>query len=108
MSVKMDDVRTEGERARHAAITDGFAPTDVLDDLDTALIHMNSDTLDKIDTALRRMDQGQYGICSECGDDIASPRLLAVPFALRCVGCEDAYERGRSVARGLSQSSWKE
>ena len=49
-----------------------------------------------------RLEEGNYGYCFECGDEIAEQRLRALPFAVRCKDCEEAREvaeqRERSVA----------
>jgi DnaK suppressor protein len=57
-----------------------------------ALIQLKSETLKMIDTALRRIDQGDYGDCFECGREIAEARLRALPFAVRCRDCEAVRE----------------
>ena len=41
----------------------------------------------KIDAALRRIDEGEFGFCQKCGDDIAQARLDLDPTALTCVVC---------------------
>lgn len=41
--------------------------------------------LSKVNAALRRMETGNYGICTECGEDIEEGRLSAVPYASRCM-----------------------
>lgn len=46
-----------------------------------------------IDRALRRIDEGSYGLCSECGDPIAEARLKALPFAELCLKCQADYEK---------------
>ena len=109
MAVKRNDVRTGGERSR-ATMADECAPPDSLDDLDTALIEMSSQMLVRIDMAIRRIEQGQYGICVECAGEIAQARLRALPFAMRCRGCEEAHERKRAPAHSgrAVQSVWKE
>lgn len=43
--------------------------------------------------ALRRLHDGSYGRCADCGEDIDRQRLLAQPAALRCAGCQRAWER---------------
>ncbi|MEJ2728109.1 MAG: TraR/DksA C4-type zinc finger protein [Deltaproteobacteria bacterium] len=48
----------------------------------------------KIDTALTKMEEGDYGICEECGRRIAVRRLHAVPWAQRCVRCAATHEKG--------------
>ncbi|MGH0030744.1 MAG: TraR/DksA family transcriptional regulator [Myxococcota bacterium] len=43
--------------------------------------------LARIDAALARIEQGRYGTCDQCGDEIAIGRLEALPFATDCVDC---------------------
>ncbi|MGI9419242.1 MAG: TraR/DksA family transcriptional regulator [Geminicoccaceae bacterium] len=43
--------------------------------------------LDRIDAALRRLDDGSYGECAECGEPIAEKRLALDPSALLCIDC---------------------
>ena len=38
-----------------------------------------------VNAALRRMENGSYGICTECGEDIEAGRLSAVPYAFKCM-----------------------
>ena len=49
----------------------------------------------KISAALRRMDSGEYGLCTECGDEIASSRLDAYPYADECIDCAEFDEHKR-------------
>jgi RNA polymerase-binding transcription factor DksA len=39
------------------------------------------------------MRDGTYGECIDCGCDIPEERLLANPIAVRCVQCQDMFER---------------
>lgn len=48
-----------------------------------------------IERSLRRIEDGSYGICAECGVDIPAARLRAQPLAVRCVPCQNERERGR-------------
>jgi DnaK suppressor protein len=52
-----------------------------------------------IDEALARLDQGSYGVCAECGDEIGLERLKVLPFAVRCVDCESTRGRNAAVSR---------
>ena len=52
-----------------------------------------SKLMNKIEEALERIDQGDYGNCSSCGEDIAIKRLLARPVARLCIECKDEQER---------------
>jgi DnaK suppressor protein len=57
-------------------------------------IFLNRNTLDvkllrEVQGALRRLDQGDYGVCHECGEAISVKRLDAVPWAKYCVSCQE-------------------
>lgn len=41
----------------------------------------------KIRAALQRLDEGEYGYCTDCGDAIAPARLAADPAIARCLDC---------------------
>ena len=43
--------------------------------------------LKKIDAALMRIDDGEFGYCSECGEEIARKRLEIDPTTARCIAC---------------------
>jgi DnaK suppressor protein len=45
--------------------------------------------LQAIDDALRRIDQGTYGICRDCGEPIAAARLNAIPWTRVCISCKE-------------------
>lgn len=49
--------------------------------------------LQDIEHALRRMAEGGYGICLDCGESIQRARLLALPAAVRCAACQTAAEK---------------
>jgi DnaK suppressor protein len=43
--------------------------------------------------ALRRIDEGSFGTCQQCDEDIHPKRLAAVPWAAFCIQCQDAVDR---------------
>jgi len=43
--------------------------------------------------ALRRIEEGNFGTCLGCDEDIHPKRLLAVPWALFCLRCQEAVDR---------------
>jgi len=47
----------------------------------------------KLAEALERLDEGEYGLCRECGEKIAPARLRAMPEVTTCVRCQDQLER---------------
>lgn len=48
--------------------------------------------LKKIEDSLRRITEGNFGECEECGEDIGVKRLLARPTAVYCVNCKEEKE----------------
>jgi DnaK suppressor protein len=46
----------------------------------------------KIKEALARIDDGTFGICEECGDDISEERLKARPVTTLCIDCKTKAE----------------
>ena len=102
-------VRAEGADRPHESADPGeTAEVDIQEDIEFALIQMKAETLNKINEALARLNEGRYGHCYECGDEIAEARLRALPFAVRCKECEEEREtailRERTMSRRGSSS----
>jgi DnaK suppressor protein len=53
-----------------------------------ALKQTDSKLLRAIDEAIHRIDQGTYGVCMDCENDIAPARLEAVPWTRVCIDCK--------------------
>jgi DnaK suppressor protein len=53
-----------------------------------------------IDGALRRLfaSPETFGVCEECGEQIAYERLNAIPYVTRCVQCKQSWEGGKTTA----------
>lgn len=51
------------------------------------------ESIRKIDQALKRLEEGNYGYCDECGEEISTERLKVIPFALLCRDCQEAREQ---------------
>lgn len=102
---KMRDVREEatwGSKQTEVLDAGESSEADIQDEIEFALIQMKSETLNKIDDALGRLEQGTYGNCFECGEEIAEKRLRALPFAVRCKECEEAREVAEQRERQLA------
>ncbi|HEU4677373.1 MAG TPA: TraR/DksA C4-type zinc finger protein [Candidatus Paceibacterota bacterium] len=56
-----------------------------------SLSHSEKDII-YIEYALRRIDENQYGLCSNCGTPIRRERLEAIPEALNCIECQSTTE----------------
>ncbi len=59
--------------------------------------------LRNIDEVLLRLDEGEYGICEECGDDIPLGRLKVMPFARYCVRCKSDIEKMQAQTKRFEE-----
>jgi DnaK suppressor protein len=59
--------------------------------------HSNSvrGMLQNVENALSRINEGSYGECANCGNEIETKRLEAVPWARHCLECQELLERGQ-------------
>src|SRR3954471_11257521 len=102
---KMRGVREEGTwGGKLNEVLDAVesAEADIQEDLEFALVQMKSETLNKINDALLRLEQGDYGYCFDCGEEIGEKRLRALPFAVRCKDCEEARENAEKRQRQMT------
>ena len=103
---KMRGVREEGSwGGKLNEVLDAVesAEADIQEELEFALVQMKSETLNKVNDALARLEQGSYGNCFDCGDEIAEKRLRALPFAVRCKDCEESKETAEQRERQLTR-----
>lgn len=102
---KIRDVRSENSNSPTHGVLDAAetSESDIQDEIEFALIQMKAETLSKIDEALRRLEEGTFGYCFECGEEISERRLRALPFALRCKDCEEAREVAQQRERLSAQ-----
>jgi len=52
------------------------------------------EALREIDDALDRLEDGSFGVCQDCGEDIGEARLEVLPYATLCVECKSNRESG--------------
>ncbi len=52
-----------------------------------ALMHSAQQEIVQIKQALQRIEQGNYGQCAQCSQEILEARLKALPFATLCISC---------------------
>jgi DnaK suppressor protein len=50
--------------------------------------------LAQVEAALARFEEGVYGVCERCGDQIDPARLKALPYASLCMSCQQRSEQG--------------
>lgn len=68
------------------------------DEITADMVSRRATELRQVDRALADIEAGRYGLCQECGEQIAVARLKALPFATRCVACQSAIESNRQAA----------
>lgn len=56
-----------------------------------------SSLLRNVRAALQRIDQGHYGVCLHCEEDISVKRLQAVPWTPYCIECQEQFDRKEFV-----------
>ncbi|GAB4303106.1 MAG: TraR/DksA family transcriptional regulator [Desulfuromonadia bacterium] len=61
------------------------------------------DKLRNIEDALQRIEDGEYGVCEECEEEIPLGRLKVMPFARHCVRCKSDIERLQAQTRRLEE-----
>lgn len=60
-----------------------------------------SHLLRNVRAALRRIDEGNYGVCLHCEEDINPKRLNAVPWAPYCIECQELADRNREESNEM-------
>ena len=65
---------------------------DLSEDISLKQLSTHRETLIKIDEALRKINEGTYGLCEDCGDEISVERLKIIPFATHCKECQEKKE----------------
>ena len=94
------------------------APADELDaarslaEIEThaSLIEQAEDRLRQIDDAFNRLERGLYGLCKDCGAEIPAARLEVLPFATRCVDCQETRNhthRGKGALQRPYDQVWE-
>ncbi len=66
-------------------------------EVDSVLTTLDAQELARIDRALEAMDEGDYGLCDECGCHIPFERLKVEPMTQHCVACKSAWEKKQGV-----------
>jgi DnaK suppressor protein len=72
-------------------------------DLAIRNVDRESTLLRQVKAALRRIHDGSFGTCIECDSAISPKRLAAVPWAQRCIQCQDAADRGGRERADVSE-----
>lgn len=84
----------ENRQLVDTALDDGdWAVVDISEDINLRRLAAHRKALLDIDESIRKIEEGSYGICEECGEEIGEKRLKVLPTATLCVVCQGNKER---------------
>ena len=89
---EVDYILSEEDKYNGVSDDGDFADVAFRDAMQGAKLTRHQSQLRDIEEALRKIEEGTYGICDECEGDIPLGRLNVMPFALRCVDCQEKRE----------------
>jgi len=93
-------IRGDNRQIIETALDDGdWSVVDLDEDINLRKLTSYKQTLDKIEEALRKLEEGSYGICEDCGAEISEERLKVIPFAIYCVECMRLREQMEEIEK---------
>jgi DnaK suppressor protein len=106
LNQRVDELRSEAGKAVETMDEDENFP----DPSDRATMESNRNSMlrmrdrerkliFKIQEALQRIEEGEYGICEECGEEIGIERLKARPVTTLCIECKSNQETAERKAK---------
>ena len=98
-------IKGETRQLVDTALDNGdWSVVDLSEDISLKQLGNHRENLFKIDEALRKLDEGTYGKCEDCGGDISAERLKILPYAIYCIDCKEKREQFEKVEseRGLT------
>ncbi|HXX58371.1 MAG TPA: TraR/DksA C4-type zinc finger protein [Thermodesulfovibrionales bacterium] len=91
-------IKGETRQLVETVLDDGdWSVIDLSEDINLRRLAAHREVLLKIDEALRKIREGTYGTCEECGEAINSARLKVLPFAIYCRDCQEKKEEMEKV-----------
>ncbi|GJL61480.1 MAG: hypothetical protein NPIRA04_01340 [Nitrospirales bacterium] len=95
----------EQQRRLESAMDSGDqALVDLDREMGISLQEMRNKERRQIEEALVSLEEGTYGICAECGEEVSEKRLQALPFARLCVACQTNRELMEKIERAEQRS----
>lgn len=101
------DLQTK--EAEHAADVNDQATQDSERNFELRLKDRNRKLINKVRESLQSMEDGEYGVCESCGEDIGVKRLMARPVTTYCINCkaelEEEEKREETLQKRMESSS---
>jgi DnaK suppressor protein len=89
----------ENKQLVDTALDDGdWAVVDISEDINLQRLSAHRKLMYAIDEAIRKIVEGTYGTCEDCGEEISEKRLLVLPTATLCVDCQEYKEQFEAFA----------
>jgi DnaK suppressor protein len=90
----------ENRQLVDTALDDGdWAVVDISEDISLMRLGAHRKALHDIDESLRKIKEGTYGICEECGEEISGKRLQVMPTANLCISCQENKEQYEALEK---------
>jgi DnaK suppressor protein len=95
-------IKGETKQIVDTALDDGdWSVVDISEDVSLGRLSAQREVMVKIDAAIRKLDEGTYGICEDCGGKISEERLKVLPFAIYCRDCQEKIEQLEAIEKEL-------
>ena len=92
-------VSGENKQLVDTALDDGdWAVVDISEDISLQRLSAHRKLMYAIDEAIRKIAEGTYGTCEDCGEEISEKRLLVLPTATLCIDCQEHKEQFEAFA----------
>jgi RNA polymerase-binding transcription factor len=93
----------ENRQLVDTALDEGdLAVVDISEDVNLMRLAAHRQNLLDIDETLRKIDDGSYGICEDCGEEIGEKRLNVLPTATLCRNCQEKKEKLEAIEKAQS------
>jgi len=77
-------------------------------EIEVLKLSRSTSTVREIIAALDRVDEGEYGICIACSENISPKRLAALPWAARCIRCQENADRQHAQHESEVDFPWRQ
>lgn len=90
----------ENRQLVDTALDEGdWAVVDISEDINLMRLGAHRKSMHDIDEVLRKISEGTYGICEECGEEISEKRLSVIPTATLCINCQGNKEQLEAIQK---------
>lgn len=70
-----------------------WAAVEISEDINLKRLSAQRQLLSDVEECLRKLNEGTYGICEDCGEEISEKRLYVIPTATLCIDCKEQREK---------------